>query len=149
MSYFQGISIFQFQLVKLVQQLHENTCHFRDEQNDFTEKPPKVIKFAQESKSSLAKVLSLNDPNACSESISGGKGASLAQMMTMLDELNADIPKGIILTTNAVQDHLEHWKDLQSAIEELDQTSCKLCSTALNTEERKMFTENLQSICEK
>ena len=131
----------------------ENYCknirHFRDQQNDFTEKPPKVIKFVQESKSSLAKVLSLNDPNACSESISGGKGASLAQMMTMLDELNADIPKGIVLTTNAIQDHLEHWKDLQSAIEELDQTSCKLCSTALNTEERKICTENLQSICEK
>ena len=54
------------------------------------------ITISNYNSNSTANVISLEDKNARCESLSGGKGASLAQMITILDRLDAEIPKGTI-----------------------------------------------------
>ena len=70
----------------------------------------------------------MDSVEAMSENNSGGKGASLAQMISINSELNAKIPRGIILTTKAYESHLEGNQTLKEVIEDLQAVSNQLCS---------------------
>ena len=79
-------------------------------------------------------VVGLSSWQACNDSISGGKGSSLAQMLQMhlSDDDAVEIPQGIIVTTMAFTKHLQENIDLKTSLEELqslsNQVSCKTAS---------------------
>ena len=80
-----------------------------------------------------------------SENISGGKGASLAQMISIKSELNAKIPQGIVLTTKAYESHLESNQGLKKVIDHLLEVSNKLCSE-MDTEKRLYMKTELEKM---
>ena len=80
-------------------------------------------------------VVGLSSRLGCNDSVSGGKGSSLAQMLQMHLGSGSDaveIPQGIIVTTMAFTKHLQENTDLKTSLEELQllsyQVSCKTAS---------------------
>ena len=90
----------------------------------------------------------MDSVEAMSENNSGGKGASLAQMISIKSELNAKIPRGIILTTKAYESHLENNQKLKEVIEDLQAVSNQLCSEK-DTEKRLNMITKLKNNCER
>ena len=76
-------------------------------------------------------MISLNSLEACKDSVSGGKGSSLAQMLQM-HLTDVEIPLGIVVTTMAFTKHLDENFKLKSSLDELqalsNQVSCKTAS---------------------
>ena len=68
-----------------------------------------------------ALVLSLNSKEAQNASISGGKGSSLASLNqlceTLEDSVNFEVPKGIVVTSNAYQLMIDLNKNIRDSIE--------------------------------
>ena len=95
---------------------------------------------------STKQVLSLETLDACNEEISGGKGTSLAQMITIQDKLNVEIPKGVVLTTNALENHLAQNSNIRTLLENLQTTAHKLCSEKDN-DLRNEMENNLENQC--
>ena len=84
------------------------------------------------------------------ENISGGKGASLAQMMFFKSRLdrksklkNVEIPNGIVLTTKALENHLKVNTHLRNSIVKLENISNQLCCE-VNKEKRQELQSSLQ-----
>ena len=75
-------------------------------------------------------VLGLSEENAKSVELSGGKGSSLAVLMTFRQELvkekyqnQFNVANGVVVTTNAYQTLLEEYKDLRQQINVLEKSS--------------------------
>ena len=93
-------------------------------------------------------VVRLASKEAMCEENSGGKGASLAQMISIKSQLNAKIPRGIVLTTKAYESHLESNQSLKKVIDNLLEVSNKLCSE-MDTEKRLYMKTELENHCER
>ena len=66
----------------------------------------------------------------------------------MILELNAKIPRGIVLTTKAYDSHLEGDPNLRKVIDSLQEVSNQLCSEIIDTEKRLLMQEKLENQCE-
>jgi hypothetical protein len=64
-------------------------------------------------------------------------------------ELDAKIPRGIVLTTKAYDNHLEGDPNLRKVIDSLQEVSHQLCSEIIDTEKRLLMQEKLQNQCER
>lgn len=93
-------------------------------------------------------VLSLTSEDCTLESLAGGKGASLAQMLTISNNLEATIPLGLVVTTKAFNKHVETCQDLSEIITDLQDTSNQLCA-ALKNDEKTKLKSKLEEKCKR
>ena len=73
----------------------------------------------------------------------------LSNVHTVKSELNAKIPRGIVLTTKAYDSHLEGDPNLRKVIDRLQEVSNQLCSETIDTEKRLLMQEKLKNQCER
>jgi hypothetical protein len=73
----------------------------------------------------------------------------LSDLYTVKSELNAKIPRGIVLTTKAYDSHLEGDPNLRKVIDRLQEVSNQLCSETIDTEKRLLMKEKLKNQCER
>ena len=86
--------------------------------------------------------------------ICNGEGIRVAKVLlsnlyTVKSELNAKIPRGIVLTTKAYDSHLEGDPNLRKVIDRLQEVSNQLCSETIDTEKRSLMQEKLENQCER
>ena len=94
---------------------------------------------------SKKQVLNLDTKEAMNEIVTGGKGSSLAQMISLHLE-QVQIPKGIVVTTNAFESHLNSNQNLKTGISQLQKLAVSLC--AKTSPENGIISE-LQAKCER
>lgn len=94
-------------------------------------------------------ILPLDCLEATLEAVSGGKGASLAQMFGMkLESQETMIPKGLVVTIHGFQNHLEFNHELKDHLKHLQHFVNALCSET-NEDKRCSLQKQLQDQCSK
>ena len=101
-------------------------CYILDERE--TEYQEKLKSTANVSKD-LSLVLGLNEENAKSVDLTGGKGSSLAVLMSLSQQLveenyenKFNVANGVVVTTNAYQKLIEEYEGLRKEINSLEKS---------------------------
>ena len=92
--------------------------------------------------------MSLASEEAQDEAYTGGKGASLAQMISLRGLDDVKIPRGIVLTTKAFEAHIEDHLHLKEGILRLENSSNQLCSERNGVDKSLLQAARLQENCE-